>query len=163
MPLTRMCLCFLLRTGPSGQEQVLLGRKKRGLGSGNLVGLGGKLEPGEDARDAAVREIAEESGVAVDAVSLAQRALITYRFPTTPAWDQHATIFVCSTWRGEPSESDELAPAWYDVAAIPYDDMWADARHWLPQVLAGAAVAADFSFGADLRSLTHADVRRRMT
>lgn len=158
MAVTRMCLCFLLRAGPEGQPQVLLGRKKRGLGAGNIVGLGGKLEAGEDARAAAVREIAEEAGVTVAADDLTQRALITYRFPTRPAWDQDATVFTCTWWFDEPVESDEITPAWYDIAAIPIDGMWADARHWLPQVMTGEPIGAHFSFGEDLQTLTYADV-----
>ena len=58
----RVCVAYLLRT-VGGRTEVLLGRKKRGLGTGRYVGLGGKLEAGESALDAIVREIAEEAGV----------------------------------------------------------------------------------------------------
>ncbi len=37
-------LCYLLRPG---DEEVLLIRKKRGLGEGKFVGPGGKVEDGE--------------------------------------------------------------------------------------------------------------------
>ncbi len=157
--LTRMCLCFLVRRVPAGQQQVLLGRKNRGLGAGNIVGLGGKLEVGEGARAAAVREVAEESSVVVAADDLVERAAISYRFPSQPSWDQDATVFVASRWSGEPAESEEISPAWYDVVGIPFDEMWADARHWLPQVLTGEMVSAHFAFRDDLRTLLHADVR----
>ena len=42
-------------------ERVLLIRKKTGLGSGKINGPGGKLEPGETAREAAVREIRSDA------------------------------------------------------------------------------------------------------
>ena len=35
--------------------KILLGKKKRGLGEGKFNGFGGKLEPGEDAFQAAIR------------------------------------------------------------------------------------------------------------
>lgn len=159
MPVTRMCLCFLVWSGCGELDRVLLGRKKRGLGVGNIVGLGGKLESGEDAPAAAVREIAEESNVLVAREDLVERARIAYRFPTKPSWDQDATIFVAERWSGEPAETEEISPCWYDVAAVPFDDMWADARHWLPQVLAGLFVRAEFDFGDDLRTLARDDVR----
>ena len=56
MPLPQVCVCYLLRER-AGAREVLLGRKKHGLGMGYFVGLGGKLEPGESAVDAAVREV----------------------------------------------------------------------------------------------------------
>ncbi len=159
MPLPPMCLCFLVRRGATGGSQVLLGLKKRGLGAGNLVGLGGKVEPGEDARTAAVREVAEESGVEVAPGDVEQRAVISFRFPTRTSWDQQATVFVAQRWHGEPAESDEISPCWFDVAAIPFDAMWADARHWLPAVLAGDHVIAFFTFRDDLATLASSDVR----
>ena len=75
MPLPQVCVCYLLRE-QDGVVQVLLGRKKHGLGRGYFVGLGGKLEPGESAVDAAVREVFEESGVVVAACDLEPRGLL---------------------------------------------------------------------------------------
>lgn len=148
-----MCLCFLVRRNADGSTYVLLGNKKRGLGAGNVVGLGGKVEAGETARDAAAREAAEESGVVVDPADLEERAMISFWFPTRPSWDQRAAVFVTHRWQGEPAETDEITPRWYDVDAIPFDDMWADARHWLPLVLDGQRITAEFTFEPDLRTL----------
>ena len=79
-------MCYLTRRSPSGELQVLLGRKKKGLGLGNIVGLGGKLEPGESAVDAMVREIEEESGLVVAASALRPFGRLTYLFPHREAW-----------------------------------------------------------------------------
>jgi 8-oxo-dGTP diphosphatase len=155
MDLPRVCVCYLLRSGPAGQQQVLLGRKKKGLGAGNIVGLGGKLEPGESATDAAVREIEEESGLVVEASALAPLGVLTYLFPHREAWSQESNVFVCAEWTGTPRESDELNPEWFDVDALPVDEMWDDARHWLPAVLRGVPVRATFTFGADLATVVH--------
>jgi 8-oxo-dGTP diphosphatase len=152
MPLPQVCVCYLLRESAGGTE-VLLGRKKHGLGVGNFVGLGGKLEPGESAVDAAVREVFEESGVIVAASDLEPRGLLSYWFPYREAWSQESNVFVCRTWQGEPRGSDELDPEWFALERVPYDEMWDDARRWLPAVLAGASVRRSFVFGEDLATV----------
>jgi 8-oxo-dGTP diphosphatase len=156
-----MSLCFLVRTAPDGRRTVLLGLKKRGFGEGNVVGLGGKVESYESAREAAAREAAEESGVAVEPVDLEEMARISFWFPTRPSWNQQAAVFVADRWQGEPAESDEIVPAWHPVDALPFDAMWADARHWLPVVLHGVRVTADFTFAPDCRTIAAYDVRTR--
>lgn len=150
--LPRVCVAYLVRT-VDDRRQVLLGRKKRGLGEGRFVGLGGKLEPGEGVVDACVREIEEESGLVVDPAALDRRGDLHYLFPHRPAWSQRSTVFVVEAWRGEPSPSDELDPVWFDLGAVPYDEMWDDARAWLPGVLAGGHVDHEFTFAADNASV----------
>ena len=152
MLLPQVCVCYLLRER-EGRVEVLLGRKKHGLGEGYFVGLGGKLEPGETATDAAVREVFEESGVTVVAGDLDPRGLLTYHFPHREAWSQESSVFVCRTWTGEPAPSDELDPEWFDLAAVPFGQMWDDARRWLPAVLAGGTVRRTFVFGSDLATV----------
>lgn len=156
MALPQVCVAYLLRDGADGIE-VLLGRKKHGLGAGKLVGLGGKLEPGEHPRRATIREIEEEAGLFVDIAALRHTGLLTYLFPTKPAWSQESWVYLCREWIGEPVESDELVPEWFALDAVPYDEMWSDARHWLPNALAGEFVRKSFIFGADLSSAVASD------
>lgn len=151
--LPEVCVVYLLRTDERGVRQVLLGRKKFGLGQGNFVGLGGKLEPGETPTDAAVREVAEESGVLVRPADLQPRGRLSYHFPHRESWSQASHVFVCERWERHPSESDELNPEWFDLDAVPYAEMWDDARFWLPAVLAGGGVERSFTFGEDLASV----------
>ncbi|WP_022893543.1 8-oxo-dGTP diphosphatase [Agromyces subbeticus] len=152
MPLPQVCVCYLLRER-DGRVEVLLGRKKHGLGMGYFVAPGGKLEPGESPADAAVREIFEESGLVVAAADLESRGVLSYLFPHREAWSQESNVFVCRRWQGEPTPSDEIDPEWFDVLAIPLDEMWDDARRWLPVVLAGGDVRRTFVFGADLATV----------
>jgi 8-oxo-dGTP diphosphatase len=156
---THTCLCFCLRDGADGRPEVLLGRKKRGLGAGKLVGLGGHVEPGESAAEATVREVAEESGLVVDPADLRPAAVVDWRFPARPAWDMWVTAFTTSRVRGEARETDEIAPVWVPVTALPLDAMWDDARHWLPHVLAGRTLEAEIVFGDDNAHVSSATVR----
>lgn len=139
---------YLLRAGDRGPE-VLLGEKRRGLGTGRLVGPGGKREPGESAVETAVREVAEEVGLRIEATDLEARGTLDYRFPYRPSWSQVSDVFVCRRWQGSPSGSDELEPRWIPVDAVPFDAMWDDAKYWLPGVLRGGSVRARFTFAED--------------
>jgi 8-oxo-dGTP diphosphatase len=156
------CLCFLTRAASSeSPASVLLGHKRRGLGSGNIVGLGGHLEPGETAAAAAVREVAEESGCVVAEADLGERARIDFRFPYRRAWEMSATVFVTSRWSGRPVATDEIVPSWHPIDALPVDDMWDDARYWLARVLAGERLDAVFTFGPDCATVETCEVRSR--
>jgi 8-oxo-dGTP diphosphatase len=132
-----VALCFLLRDGVGGHE-VLLGRKKRGFGRGKVVGLGGHVEPGETAAQAAIRELHEEACVILDQNCVRPAGSVDFRFPAKPEWDMDCSMFTCTVWSGEVCETEEIAPAWYGVDALPVEDMWQDADHWLPIVLSGA-------------------------
>lgn len=151
-PLRRVCVSYLLRDR-AGATQVLLGRKKRGLGEGLFVGLGGKLESGESASAAAAREIEEEAGVIVAEAGLDRRGDLCYLFPDRPSWSQRSTVFVVTEWHGDPAPSDELDPVWFDLDRVPYDEMWDDAKMWLPSVLIGGHVSREFTFAADLATV----------
>jgi 8-oxo-dGTP diphosphatase len=144
----RTCLCLIRRRGEGGPE-VLLGLKKSGFGLGKWVGLGGHIEAGEKPVAAAVREVAEESGLVVAADALQHLASIEFRFPARPSWDQTADVFVTSVYQGEAAESDEIAPRWFPEDALPLSLMWDDAKYWLPRVLAGEHVNVRIAFADD--------------
>ncbi|WP_394829578.1 YbaK/EbsC family protein [Pendulispora albinea] len=121
-------LLFVVRGG-----QVLLIRKKRGLGAGKINAPGGRLEPGETPADAAVRETREEVGVVPSAV----RERGELRFQFTDGYKLQCFVFSADDCEGEPVETDEALPIWTRLNAIPYDEMWADDREWLPLMLSG--------------------------
>ena len=147
-----VCVVYLVRTRHTlfgRRDEILLGEKLTGLGTGKFVGAGGKLEPGEDARTAAVREVQEELGVFVDPADLEPISLITYPFIDRDEWSQRSHGFLVRRWTGTPVVSEELSPRWFPVGRIPFDLMWADARTWLPQALAGEFVERTIAFRAD--------------
>jgi 8-oxo-dGTP diphosphatase len=139
MTAANVTLCFLLRDRPDGTE-VLLGMKRTGFGKGKIVGIGGHVEPGETERQAVIREVLEETGVALRQEDLTDAGVVQFVFPVHPAWDMHARLFTARTWTGEPAESEEILPEWFRVDTLPADRMWQDADHWLPVVLEGGRV-----------------------
>jgi 8-oxo-dGTP diphosphatase len=158
VPLTSTCLCLLTRTGGDGQQQVLLGHKKTGLGTGKIVGLGGHVEPRESPAEAAAREVKEEAGLHVAPEALFEAAHVTFLFPVCPRWDMVASIFTSAAWSGEATETAEIAPEWFPVTGLPLDRMWDDARYWLPRVLAGERLGATFSYAADCETVAEAAI-----
>lgn len=50
-------------------------------------------------------------------------------------------VHVYETWdySGVAVETDEMAPQWYLESDIPYTNMWADDKHWLPYLLQNKA------------------------
>ena len=140
--------CLLILTDG---DRVLLGRKLRGFGTGYLVAPGGHVEPGETHEEAAVRETWEETGLVASDLEPAGR--VRFRFVDKATWDMDVALFRSSTWSGEPTASDELAPQWHPIDDLPLDRMWADAPHWLPTVLAGASVDLTITYAADARTI----------
>lgn len=139
-PRERANLCFIVKDG-----QVLLIRKKRGLGAGKINGPGGKLEPGETAHDAAVREVQEEIGVTP--LSLENRGVLHFQF--ADGYSLHCVVFIARDLEGEPIETAEATPFWVPIAEVPLHEMWEDDRYWLPQVLAGESFQGWFVFDGD--------------
>jgi 8-oxo-dGTP diphosphatase len=123
--------------------------KKRGFGAGRLVAPGGRLEAGESAAQATVREVREETGIEVALGDLRAAGRIVYRFPARPEWDLTMAVFTAERFGGEPRPSDELDPVWHPAAGLDYGAMWDDARYWLATVLAGEQVDALITFAAD--------------
>jgi 8-oxo-dGTP diphosphatase len=129
----QMTVCFLLRNAPV--FEVLLGLKKVGFGSGKYAGIGGKVEPGETVEAAAKREVEEEIGVIIPEESIQYMGKVTFLFPFKTDWSQEVSLFLARKWHGEPQESDEMKPYWFEPDQVPYEAMWQDARHWIPLVL----------------------------
>lgn len=122
-------------------NRILLGMKKEGFGAGRWNGFGGKIRDGETPESAALRELTEEAGISADASVLDRAATLTFHFSGNPEWQVH--VFRLNAWQGEPRESKEMRPGWHDISNIPYSEMWAADRHWLPLVLSGKKISAD--------------------
>lgn len=54
--------------------------------------------------------------------------------------------YLSENFSGKPLETEEAEPFWFDEKKIPYGEMWADDKVWLPKVLSGKRVYGKFVF-----------------
>ena len=139
-PRQRATILFVVRGG-----EILLMRKKRGLGAGKINGPGGRLEPGETPLAAAVREVQEELCVTPRDIT----RLGEIRFQFTDGYSLLGYVFSAREIEGEPAETDEALPLWTPVDAIPYEEMWEDDRLWMPWLLDGRCFEGRALFDGD--------------
>ena len=103
------CLVYLKSRG-----KVLLIRKAVGRShEGEWIGLGGKLELGEDPMSSAVREFREESGL----------TLVDPKLRGTLIWIDEVQcgiihIFTGTRWSGSVSESEEGELRWHSIQGL---------------------------------------------
>ncbi len=152
-------ICLLVREQDGKTSEVLLARKKTGFGEGKVVGVGGKVEPGETILQAAVRETEEELAVTVREQDLGRAAKITFRFPAKPEWDRIVYIYLVDRWQGEPQSSREVDPFWVPVDEIPFGETWSDSAEWLPLILSGQRIVARFTFADDNETLVFSQIK----
>lgn len=131
-------LLFLLREG-----EVLLAIKKRGFGKGRWNGVGGKLDYGETVEQALIRECQEEIKVTPQSYEKAANILFHEQIEGELK-TMHVSVFTCTKWNGEPGETEEMAPKWFNLSDIPYEEMWPDDSYWLPLVLSGKKLECEF-------------------
>jgi len=132
----------LIREG----DKILLGLKKRGFGQGRWNGFGGKVEQGENITDALEREVLEESSLTVKKAR--EMGVINFYFEDKNLQPE-VHIFLITDWEGEPKETEEMCPEWFDIKAIPYKRMWPADKKWLEFFLAGHKFEGNIFFKDD--------------
>jgi len=123
--------------------KILLGMKKRGHGEGKWNGFGGKVEEGETIEEATRRETKEEAGIEISKIN--KLGVLEFIYQNgLEIMEVH--IFQAKEFTGNPTESEEMKPKWFDVNEIPYDRMWPDDQYWLPMFLGGKKFKGKFFF-----------------
>lgn len=126
-------------------ENWLLINKKRGLGNGKVNAPGGRIDPGETALQAAIRECEEEVGLTPSEL----RETTELNFIFTDGYSLKGHVFIAEKYTGTLVETDEADPFWCKEDKIPYDKMWEDDQYWLPQMLKGEYTKGRFIFDDD--------------
>ena len=110
----------------------MLIHKKPALGKGKSKCSRGR-KTRRNCRQAAIREVQEEIGLTPSNLTY----MGELHFIFTDGYSLHGTIFFSDSYTGTPVETIEASPFWCQIDRIPYENMWADDRLWLPIVLSG--------------------------
>jgi 8-oxo-dGTP pyrophosphatase MutT (NUDIX family) len=150
----RAVLCYINKD----DEYLLLLKSKGKFGEGYWNAPGGKVEKGEDDENAARREVFEETGLKV--IDLIEAGSLKFYFGAgkeSPDWS--VNVFVCTNFEGSLlAESPEGKLKWFKKDAVPYENMWADDRHWLPLLFQGKRFRGVFTFSADSKNLLSSSI-----
>lgn len=120
--MTLLVAAMIVHDKKAGRVLLLQRGPKSKFGHGMWDLPVGKAKPGEPITDTAVRELNEETGIAVDPASL-QLAHVIHG-----AWGVEApngfltVVFATDRWSGEPTNTEpgkHAQVAWADVNAIP--------------------------------------------
>jgi len=125
-----LTLAFLFRG-----DQILLPMKKVGFGAGKWNGYGGNIEEGEEPIDCIIRETEEESGLVIERNACKELGYMDFYFNDKEEWNQRVFIYRIDEFNGEPVETKEMRPQWFDIKDIPYHEMWKGDDIWIPNVL----------------------------
>lgn len=143
-------LCFLIKKDSS---EICLGMKKRGFAEGKYNGIGGKVDAGETIEQAMIRETQEEINVTPQTYD--KVAVLEFSFPEDMSINQRVHVYICTDWVGDPSETEEIRPAWFFYDELPYSTMWPDDEYWLPLVLNDKKIQGAFELSLDDKILFH--------
>lgn len=141
-PTERCTLCYII---DRSRNEVLLIKKLRGMGEGYLNAPGGHIEDEETNKEAAVREVKEETGLTVLPDSLLIRGRLHFQFKD--GIRMLGYVFFSYSYSGTLlDKTDETIPFWESLDNLDYSAMWEDDRLWLERAIKGDEFDGYFIF-----------------
>jgi hypothetical protein len=141
---TEKVLCFLIKG-----NKILLSKKL--IGSDIFNGYSGSILSGETPRSTAVRKLKEQGGIHARESDLDKRAIVDLYYPHAPHDNRRVFVFFVEKWMGDPVETDaRTEPQEFNFEDVPYSKMVPSDKEWLPQVLKGKKLKAEFVLNKDV-------------
>lgn len=124
----RGTVCFICQA-----DQVLLALIEYGPNERKWTGIGGFAEAGELLKDAVIREVNEETYIAVDKNDVYKVAEVN----DSPTFQLN--VFIAHSWRGKLEIKDRSLKElqWFPKDRLPVSEMHKGNDRWLPQALNG--------------------------
>ena len=108
--------------------------KKRRFGAGRWNGYGGKVLQGESIEKSLVREMEEEAGIKLE--KFEKVGILEFRLEEA-CEEIVVHLYKADKFSGEPRETEEMVPKWFNVNEIPFKNMWPTDVYWMPLLLKG--------------------------
>ncbi|MBN3490138.1 8-oxo-dGTP diphosphatase [Acholeplasma equirhinis] len=99
-------------------KYLLILKQKKDMNQNKYSGVGGKIEPGETAYEAAVRETKEETGLTIKPIF---KGIVHFH---QGAYEEHMTLFKAYEFEGKLQASDEGDLFWIDKNELKKLPMW---------------------------------------
>lgn len=117
--------------------------------AGLLSAPGGHNEAGETFAQCACRETKEEVGIEVNEKDLEQVAVIYFYSRDSKIVEPvfNCPIFFVRKWKGDPTETAEMIPEWFNHELIPFEKMSPGDKEWLPLLLKGKKIIGHLRYG----------------
>ena len=124
LPTQEKLFTLVVSLSPSNSK-ILFGKKLRGFGVGLYNGFGGKPDGPDEAMDeCACREMFEESKISVPRDLMMPAGVLTFTGLSPYTMIIHLfrvnldALSIC-----RPERTEEMVPEFFDISAIPYDEM----------------------------------------
>lgn len=122
-------LCYIEHDG----QYLMLHRTKKehDASQGKWIGVGGKCEADESPDECMLREVKEETGLAID--HWRYRGIVTFISDIWPCEYMH--LFTADSWTGEMRDCDEGELQWIDKSNLFDLSLWEGDRIFLKLIM----------------------------
>lgn len=136
-------LCYLRRDG----RTLMIHRVKRAedIHAGKWNGLGGKLDPGKSPEECVIREVQEESGLAIRAPRL--HGLLTFAGFKGDDW--YVFVYTAEEFSGELAENEEGFLEWIPDAQLESLPLWPSDHIFFPWLWEETFFSAKFTYAEE--------------
>jgi 8-oxo-dGTP diphosphatase len=136
-------LCYVKHDGRT--LMVHRNKKASDIHAGKWNGLGGKFEAGETPEECVIREVQEESGLAIQDPRLCGLLM----FPRFKGNDWYVFVFSANEFTGALIDSPEGTLAWIPDDSILDLPLWESDHLFLPWIREGKFFSARFVYEGD--------------
>lgn len=148
MPKYKHTPCVLCLIENPDTHQFLMVKNLRGMNKGFYNFSGGKMNFGEDIREALVREVKEETNLDLEGAKFIGRIDVVpadVKKVRADTKDVQVYVFYSNKYKGkERAADDEVELHWFDKDEIPFAAMRDNDKVWVPEVLQGNMVNMKF-------------------